>query len=245
MRSDGHITKYLNISLWLPLHMFVYSPSTTTLGVQFSSLSVAFIGTQYNPHVCCLVMACVSLPVRVLCFAEFPGTLPANFNFFCCYLRLAATFLCSVWDSFSETELTLWRGLAGLTIRKKTSVYCLWFLRLNCCNFCWLCRGRRIQGQFSGWFLTRLRVNCRAEFLCFYSSIKLFMSVAVLELFLRRNAQEADCLQLQLLPRSKLLRSSSLFPPVGVFWGKSDEFLLPHFCSTFLHLHRRRIFISL
>lgn len=33
---------------------------------------------------------------------------------------------------------TLWRGLAGLTIRKKTSVYCLWFLRLNCCNFCWL-----------------------------------------------------------------------------------------------------------
>lgn len=104
MRSDGHITKYLNVSLLLPLHMFVDSPSTTTLGVQFSSLSVAFIGTQYNPHVCCLVMACVSLPVRVLCFAEFSGTLPANFNFFCCYLRLAATFLCSVWDSFSETN---------------------------------------------------------------------------------------------------------------------------------------------
>lgn len=96
------IFKYL--SLCLPLHMFVDSPSTTTLGVQFSSLSVAFIGTQYNPHVCCLVMACVSLPVRVLCFAEFSGTLPANFNFFCCYLRLAATFLCSVWDSFSETN---------------------------------------------------------------------------------------------------------------------------------------------
>lgn len=201
MRSDGHITKYLNISLLLPLHMFVDSPSTTTLGVQFSSRSVAFIGTQYNPHVCCLVMACMSLPVRVLCLAEFSGILPANFNFFCCYLRLAATFLCLVWDSFSETS-DFMTGIGRIDNTEKTSVYCLWFLWLNCCNFCWLCCRRRIQGHFLRWFLTRLRVNCRAEFLCFYSSIKLFMSVAVLELFLRRNAQEANCLQLQLLPRS-------------------------------------------
>lgn len=180
-----------------------------------------------------------------VCRCLFVSSASSNFQALCLLILISLLlFIClllsCVWcEILFRKRTTLWWDRAGLTIRKKLLFIASDFYDLIAAIFVDF-SGRRIQGQFLGWFLTQLRVNCRAEFLCFYSSIKLFMSVAVPELFLWHNAQEANCLQLL---RSEILRSFILSG--WCFPGKSEEFLLPHFCSTFLHLHRRRIFISL